>query len=199
MPEREALPEDHATGKKRTGKLVVVVGPSGAGKDSLIDYAKTRLAGEPALHFVRRAVTRQVHSAAEDHDAMCTASFEAAAASGAFAVTWEAHGLRYGIPDTARLHTGNGGIAVANGSRGALPAIRACFGHVAVVLVDAASDVLARRLAARGRETEADVKARLRRSIPAFGPMVPDLVLDNSGDLASAGELLVAFLHRLKG
>lgn len=198
MPERDVL-QDAGAACERTGKLVVIVGPSGAGKDSLMDYAKARLAGDPALHFVRRAVTRQVDATAEDHDAMCAATFEAAAASGVFAVTWEAHGLKYGIPDTARAHTANGGIAVANGSRGALPAIRARFEDIAVVLVHAAPEVLAQRLSARGRETRADIVARLARSTYAFEHPVPDLRLDNSGELAAAGELLVAFLYRLAG
>ena len=54
----------------RPGVFVAVVGPSGAGKDTLIDYARAHLAGEPDYEFVRRVITRPNDGSSEDHDTL---------------------------------------------------------------------------------------------------------------------------------
>ncbi|MFU0507530.1 hypothetical protein [Pseudaminobacter sp. NGMCC 1.201702] len=97
------------------GLLIAVVGASGAGKDSLMTYARERLGADPAVLFVRRAITRPARIDAEDHDSLSVDAFLAAQASGAFAVAWEAHGLHYAIPATAHRHLAAGGVAVING------------------------------------------------------------------------------------
>ncbi|MDF2116042.1 phosphonate metabolism protein/1,5-bisphosphokinase (PRPP-forming) PhnN [Roseiarcaceae bacterium H3SJ34-1] len=176
------------------GTLIIVIGPSGAGKDSLINYARARLASDPAVLFVRRTVTRTADAATEDHESLTQEEFAAAAAEGRFAVVWEAHGLRYGIPAGARAHIEAGGVAVANGSRAALPAILARFGKVTVVHVNARPDVLASRLAMRGREDAATIQARLERK-PEDTPSCDRWIeIDNSGELAVAGERLLAVI-----
>lgn len=180
------------------GALIVVVGPSGAGKDSLIRYARTRLASDPAFLFVRRAVTRPADAASEDHETLSPDAFAAAAAASHFAVTWEAHGLHYGIPASAKAHVGAGGVAIANGSRAALPSILGSFGHVIVVHVTARPDVLASRLALRGREDAASIEARLRRNLPEPDSSGAWFEIDNSGELATAGEALLSVIRGCK-
>jgi ribose 1,5-bisphosphokinase len=178
----------------RSGLLVVVVGPSGAGKDTLIAEASRRLAGDGRLMVVRRVVTRAALPSAEDHDSLNAEAFEAAERAGRFAVCWSAHGLRYGIPTEARIHVAAGGTAIVNGSRAALAAIRDTFEHVLTVLVTAEPEVLARRLAARRRESEADIAQRLRRTPPDL-PDGPDIVrIDNGGDLGVATDAFIAAL-----
>lgn len=180
------------------GALVVVVGPSGAGKDSLIDYARRHFATDASILFVRRVVTRAADAQAEDHDALTPEDFADAEAAGCFAVTWHAHGLRYGLPRSARDHVKSGGIAVANGSRAALPAIRDSFGRVVVVHVTARPDVLATRLAGRGRETREEIERRLLRVLLPLADCGETIEIDNSGALAGAGEALVSALRRLR-
>ncbi len=63
------------------GRLILVVGPSGAGKDTIIDGAKEACAGNPAIVFPRRVVTRAV-SATEDHDTLDDAAFDRAVNDG---------------------------------------------------------------------------------------------------------------------
>jgi ribose 1,5-bisphosphokinase len=134
------------------GRLVLVVGPSGAGKDTLIAAAKTSCAGDPAIVFPRRVVTRPA-TEAEDHDSLDDNAFDRAAKHGAFAVCWHAHGLRYGIPRSADNDVRAGRIVVCNVSRGIVADLRARFARVTVVMISAPFDVLAARLASRSRAT----------------------------------------------
>ena len=121
----------------RNGAFVAVVGPSGAGKDTLIAHARAALADEPQVEFVRRVITRPSDGETEDHDTLADAEFLEAQAEGAFALAWEAHGLRYGLPASVDRAIENGHVAVANVSRGALPALRQRYANVAVVEITA--------------------------------------------------------------
>jgi ribose 1,5-bisphosphokinase len=190
--------EDHRDSPAVTatqGVLIIVVGPSGAGKDSLIRYARAKLSADETVLFVRRAVTRAADAATEDHDSLTADEFSAAAAAGRFAVVWEAHGLRYGIPTSATAHIAAGGVAVANGSRAALPGILARFGTVTVVHITARPEVLASRLALRGREDAATIQARLARNPSEAAGCDQWIEIDNSGELATAGDRLLAIIR----
>lgn len=181
-------------GAVRKGRLIAVVGPSGAGKDSLISYAREKLVADSAVLFVRRVVTRAALPGAEDHVSLSVESFQAALAANRFAVTWEAHGLHYAIPADVGRHLASGGVAVVNGSRAALPLIRAAFERVTVVHVTCRPDVLAARLAARGRENVEEQRLRLARAT-VDTEISGAIEVDNSGDLAEAGEVLVAAIR----
>jgi len=165
----------------RHGVFVAVVGPSGAGKDTVIGYAKARFSGESRLEFVRRVITRPSDAASEDHDTLADAAFAEAEADGAFSLCWDAHGLRYGLPADVDWAVANGHVAVAN---------------VAVVEITATPEILAERLAARGRESRGEVLARLARSasVKLTGPDVTSI--DNSGDRDVAGERFAEVLRK---
>lgn len=178
------------------GRLLAVVGPSGAGKDSLIACARQELSGDPSVMFVRRVITRAAVASAEDHDHLPPAEFAIARAAGQFAVHWDAHGLSYGIPATVRSHLSAGGVAVLNGSRAALPNIHAAFGKVVVVHVTAPPEVLAKRLAGRGRETELDILHRLRRGTIDPSCREDWVEIDNSGALNVAATVFLELIRR---
>lgn len=181
----------------KAGKVVVIVGPSGAGKDSLIGFAARQLAGRDRFRFVRRVITRPADAGSEDHEAASADDFAAAVTAGRFAVHWQANGLAYGIPRAALLTLGQGTIHVVNGSRAALPQFRDQFGtSLVIVLVTASPDILARRLAARGRESEADILARLNRNA-GQADVVADTIIHNDGALEEAGQELVDLLQAL--
>lgn len=145
------------------GTLVLVVGPSGAGKDSVLAGARQALAEHSGIHFARRCITRPADAGGEDHIALSPEEFARRRADGGFALAWQAHGLDYGIPvaTTGRLAAGE--TVVANVSRTVLDEARRRFPPVLVVLVTAAPEVLAARLAARGREDAEDIRRRLAR------------------------------------
>lgn len=175
------------------GVFVAVVGPSGAGKDTLLTYAREQLAGEARCAFVRRTITRPCDNTSEDHETLHETAFDEAEAAGAFALSWEAHGLKYGLPTSIDATVAAGGVAVANVSRAAIAAIRERYHAVVVVEVGANPDVLAARLARRGRESRAEILARLTRHVP--GAVEGAVALDNSGRPEIAGEQLVMLLR----
>ncbi|GLR50834.1 ribose 1,5-bisphosphate phosphokinase PhnN [Shinella yambaruensis] len=175
------------------GTMVVVVGPSGAGKDSVMSYAARHFAGEPRLGFVRRVITRPPDAGGEAHEAVDAAGFQARAAAGAFAVSWDAHGLSYGIPRETLDQLSEGMTLVANGSRSALPAFAAAYGRLKIVQITARADILAARLAARGRESAEAIARRLDRAVPEIAA-ADTVVIDNSGALEEAGDAFVRLL-----
>jgi len=146
--------------------LVLVVGPSGAGKDTLLDGARQALADDPRFRFVRRVITRPADSGGELHEAVTEADF----AARTFALAWQAHGLHYGIPDDIGTDIAAGRVVVANVSRGVIAEAARRY-PARVIEITAPPQVLAARLAARGRETSTDIAARLARNVP-----VPDNV-----------------------
>lgn len=177
--------------------LVLVVGPSGAGKDSLIAGARRALAGDGRFVFPRRAVTRPAMEDVEDHESVTLAEFARQKASGAYALSWDAHGLSYGIPKSIERDLAEGRVVVANGSRAMVPAAREIYPDMRTVLVDADAAVRAQRLAARGRETAAGIAERLQREVGL--PPAGAIRIDNSGALETGIGRLVAILRDLAG
>ncbi len=139
-------------------RIFAVVGPSGAGKDTLIAGA---LHQRPDLRLVRRVITRPTEAGGEDFEGVTETDFAARKSRGDFALHWQAHGLHYGIPRAALAGRGD---VIFNGSRAALLPARAAFPDLRVILVTAPDAVLAERLAARGREDAAAIRARLARA-----------------------------------
>lgn len=172
------------------GTLFLIVGPSGAGKDTLIRAARERMGSD--FVFPRRTITRPADPADENHLATNVASFEACEQAGDFALSWRAHALAYGIPSTIAADLASGKHVVANVSRDVIGDARERFAPVRVILITAPSDVLAARLAVRSRESERDVTARLTRR----REIQPDVTIVNDGLPQVAIE---AFLAELKG
>ncbi|MGH6760154.1 MAG: phosphonate metabolism protein/1,5-bisphosphokinase (PRPP-forming) PhnN [Phyllobacterium sp.] len=186
------------TEEKRGGVFVAVVGPSGAGKDAIIDYARQRLQSRSGLHFARRVVTRTSVEGAEDHDSMSDEAFVQAIEQGKFCFHWKAHGLYYGLPVSLDDLIGNGDVVIANLSRMVLPELHRVYRNVVEVHVMASSAVLAERLASRGRESRESIGRRLERAAACDPPGAHAVVLDNSGRLEVAGDRFVAILEKAR-
>lgn len=178
--------------------MIVVVGPSGAGKDSVMSFAAVHYANDPDINFVRRLITRAADAGSEDHDSISDQAFDELRDAGAFAVSWEAHGLKYGIPAETILRIEAGAIVIANGSRAALPAFEAAYPKLVVVNITASPDVLTARLSNRGRETVDEVRARLARPGAPISDKIDLRTIDNSGRLEDAGEAFVEIIQSVK-
>ncbi len=167
--------------------LVLVVGPSGAGKDTLLDAAKQVLADDRRFRFVRRVVTRAADAGGEAHEPLTEAEF----VKRDFALQWQAHGLRYGIPADA---ISDGSVTVANVSRTIIFEAAKRF-PVRVIEVTASQDVRTSRLVARGREDAAEIAARLARSVAIPGGIPVETVM-NDGSLDEGLTRFLAALNR---
>ncbi|CAN0485582.1 unnamed protein product, partial [Phaeothamnion confervicola] len=141
------------------GRLVLVVGPSGAGKDTIIAGAKAACAGNPCIVFPRRIVTRAT-SASEDHDTLNEAAFDQAVVDGGFAFHWQAHGLKYGIPLGIDDDIRAGRTVICNVSRSVVDDVRTRYENVDVMLVTAPMEILAARLAGRSRGSDGPADLR---------------------------------------
>lgn len=177
-----------------SGTFVAVVGSSGVGKDSVMSYARERL--ESDVVIVRRVVTRDADGGSEDHDSMTLDQFVAAETEGRFALSWEAHGLRYGLPVELEddLHTGR--VVIANLSRAVVPKLMLRYPSAVVVEISADPHVIADRLAGRGREDANEIQRRMDRSVGVRLP-ASTVRIDNSGALEVAGEQFVGLLQDL--
>ena len=163
MSETATMAHDEASGIG-PGRLVLVVGPSGAGKDTLLRLAQAACVDDRDIVFPRRIVTRE-SSADEDNVALGPDEFRRACEHGDFAVHWDAHGHSYALPLDINDDIRAGRAVVANVSRTVIGALRQTYANVVVVAITAPPDVLAQRLAARARHSDGNLAERLSRSV----------------------------------
>jgi ribose 1,5-bisphosphokinase len=159
------------------GRLVLVVGPSGAGKDTLLGLAKAACADDANIVFLRRAITRAA-TASEDNEQLSPGAFREAAERGAFAVNWEAHGhcyaLRSAIDDDIRADR----TVIANVSRSVIGTLRRAYVDVMVIAITAPPEILAERLASRERGSDGKIEQRLGRTVDDASA-TPDVTIVN--------------------
>ncbi len=174
--------------------LFYVVGASGVGKDSLLNYARERAGEDTPLLFAHRYITRPADAGGENHVALSRAEFACMKSLGLFALDWESHGLCYGLGVEIDEWLARGAHVVMNGSRAHLAEASRRYPDLCVVLIEASPEVLRARLEARGREPKEEIEKRIARAA-SFELDHPNLVrLRNDGELAEAGDRLLAVL-----
>lgn len=163
------------------GLIAAVVGPSGVGKDSVMEGL---VAADPKYVLARRVITRPTEAGGEAFDGVSQAEFDRRAEAGAFVLSWRAHGLSYGVPRQIEDALAAGRIVLVNLSRSVLRTAQASFPNLRVISLTAPPEVLAQRLAARGREAPDDQARRLLRgALPLPDGLNCVHVIDNSGSL----------------
>jgi len=195
------------------GTLVYVMGPSGSGKDSLIEYARrsmnvayavtwnisadTRQDSRPVF-FARRYITRPANAGGERHCPLTREEFQLRKSRGEFSLSWESHGLCYGIGADIDSRLVAGTVVVVNGSREYLPEALRRYPALLPVLISARPEVLRERLEKRGREKQMDINERLAGAGMEL-PKISCLIrVDNSDSLEKAGRILMDLLIRLR-
>ena len=159
------------------GRLVLVVGPSGAGKDTLLSVARAACADDRTVVFPRRVITREA-SASEDNEEVSIGAFQEALARGEYAMHWEAHGHCYALSRAMDDEIRSGRTVVANVSRTVIGAMRRAYTNVTVVLITAPPNVLAERIAMRARSSDGLAEIRLRRTVEDASA-APDVTIVN--------------------
>ncbi|RRV04521.1 phosphonate metabolism protein/1,5-bisphosphokinase (PRPP-forming) PhnN [Pseudomonas sp. v388] len=181
------------------GRLIYLIGPSGSGKDSLLDAARETL-GRRGCRIVRRVITRSAEAVGEAAQAVSVEQFEAMRERGAFALCWQANGLHYGIPIEIDQWLLEGHDVLINGSRAHLAQAQSRYPKLLAVLLTVNQDVLRQRLLARSRESVAEIEARLERNARFAGDLLSSnpsvFSLDNSGDLQQTVAALISHLDR---
>jgi ribose 1,5-bisphosphokinase len=181
------------TGAIGPGRLVLVVGPSGAGKDTLLRLAQAACADDHDVVFPRRVVTR-ASSADEDNIAVSADEFARARDQGDFAVHWDAHGHSYALPLEINDDIRAGRAVVVNVSRTVIGALRRAYANVVVVAITAPPDVLAQRLAARARNSDGNIADRLTRSVDDASANA-DVTILNAGSAEYHGRHLLRVIR----
>jgi len=177
-----------------SGAWVCVCGPSGAGKDSVIAWAREQLAGDSRIIFARRFVTRPAQPGS-DHEPIAPPDFDALLQREQLAWHWQAHGFGYGVARRYAHQVTWGRVVVVNGSRehaarlGARPGVHR-------VLIEAGADQLAERLRRRARDAPESIERRLARN-GRFAHLDAQLVITNHGELSQAGARLKDYLQQL--
>lgn len=179
--------------------LIYVMGPSGAGKDTVLRLARGALLGGEKIAFAHRYVTRPPDPRHENYVSLSAIEFDVRRMAGLFAFDWEAHGLRYAVGIEIEAWRKAAFIVVVSGSRAHFQSLQPRPAGIVPVLITAPPDILAQRLATRGREDAAAQAERLKRG-QAFATSQPGLaVIDNSGRPEEAAAALLGLLRRHTG
>ncbi|MBI0163336.1 phosphonate metabolism protein/1,5-bisphosphokinase (PRPP-forming) PhnN [Bartonella sp. M0283] len=191
---------------------MAIVGPSGAGKDTIMNAVHEVLKNNPEFLFVRRIITRKAGiNSFNDHDetsqnignedniGVSLEKFFELSQKASFSLQWFAHGIHYGLPMGIVDEVHKGKIVIANVSRAELEHAKELFGKVYVIEINAPIGILKERLLGRKREKITDIAERLKRAnIPIQLPEgAKYCYIDNSGNVKSAVDKMLSILQSL--
>ena len=177
----------------RKGLFLAVVGPSGSGKDTIIEALCKQL---PNIKRVKRYITREQQKAGgEDSYNIDFDTFRKLERDGDFAFSWSAHHLKYGLPITIFDEINVGKSLIANISRSILDQLSDKFEYYEIILITASDKILAERLEKRGRESKAQIEERLARSSFTIPNGISPLILRNETTVEDAVSKIIASIY----
>ena len=183
-----------------TAKLLYFMGPSGAGKDSLLDWLRQHLPAGLPVQWARRTISRPASPGGEAHESTTPDDHAALRAADAFALHWEANGLAYGVRHAELAPLAQGRWLLVNGSRAYLPEALQRYPALVAVHITASPDVLRQRILLRGRESSDEVEQRVQRALRFLAPPgTAGIEVRNDTSLDAAGRQLLQALERLPG
>ena len=177
------------------GRFIAVVGPSGVGKDSVME---AMAASDPRISLAQRVITRPSDVGGEIFEGVTEDEFLARQAAGKFALSWVAHGLHYAIPISVKAQLQNGQDVLANLSRNILTRAQDHFTKFEVINLTASHTILSDRLATRSRETTNQIADRLDRAFVRLPDSITAFNIDNSGALEGTVQIALGCLYPVK-
>jgi ribose 1,5-bisphosphokinase len=180
----------------KSGLWIFVCGPSGAGKDSIIAFAKQELYLDQRFCFSSRYITR-VDKLEKDQVSISQEKFDEMYSAGNLVWAWQAHGYSYGISSTYRQKVNEGRIVVINGSR-AHAALNTPHPDIRVVQINALEEYLVSRLNERGRENSDAQSERIKRN-SLYKNIHFDIQIQNNESIESAAKKFIDYLLSLRG
>ena len=177
----------------RKGLFLAIVGPSGSGKDTIIEALCKQL---PNIKRVKRYITREQQKAGgEDSYNIDFDTFRKLERDGGFAFSWSAHHLKYGLPITIFDEINVGKSLIANISRSILDQLSDKFEYYEIILITASDKILAERLEKRGRESKAQIEERLARSSFTIPNGISPLIIRNETTVEDAVSKIIASIY----
>jgi ribose 1,5-bisphosphokinase len=171
--------------------LFYIIGASGAGKDTLMNYARTNLNNAQPVIFAHRYITRPPFTGNENHVHLTTEEFKTRIDAGCFSLYWESHGMFYGIGCEINTWMEKGFNVIVNGSRQYLPVAQQLYPDMTVILIDASQEIIGQRLAGRGRESAAEIEKRIARTAEIKTDLKNCIKIQNDGEIEDAGSALI--------
>ena len=149
--------------ERLTGMLLVVSGPSGVGKGTIV---KRIMENDPSIVFSVSATTRAPREGEvnhRDYHFVTEAEYDELVAQDAFLEHAEVHGHRYGTlkSEVEKRITDGQNVLLDIDTQGALQVMEKAPGAVSVFILPPSFQELERRLRGRQTETEADILRRL--------------------------------------
>ncbi len=184
------------------GKLIYLMGPSGAGKDTLLSLTKG-ICHEDAPHLrplyvATRHITRPPCDSIEKHISLSKQEFLYLLSTGYFLLHWQSHGHFYGIGKDINVALAQDCLVLMNGSRAYLPEAQRRFPDLIPILLHVEPEILQGRLWERGRENAEQIEERMQSALVLSEEVTPMYILDNSGSLEETLIHFKALLMQLR-
>jgi len=138
-------------------KIVLIVGASGVGKDTLLKSSKKDLKNQ--CNFIKRYITRKPDKSEKNYY-VDDYAFEILKHNSFFVSTWSAHNNYYGIAKNSI----KSGLNIISISRAKIDDFEKVFDKVYTIHVSVPKEELKNRLLLRDRESHEEIEARLNRT-----------------------------------
>ncbi len=172
--------------------IILIVGPSGSGKDTLLRTAREYFREYKRVNFCRRYITRPPDEN-EDNFFVCKKGFEVLKSANFFAIYWEAYNYFYGIPS---YEIKEGHCNFISVSRSVIKEIEKKYPRVITLYIHAEKEEVKKRLLKRRREPQKIIQERLKRySIKVVASN--KIIFINQGEIAKVKEKFISLCKEL--